>query len=223
MGAFDAVMWGVEEDPVLRSVIIAMLVVDGTPDRARFAARLERLTRQVPQLRQHVIGNPFSLVPPRWETDPDFDLGYHVRWIALPKGDATLRGALAIAERMAEQDFDRSRPLWEMTVVTGIRAGKKAQSAVLLKIHHAITDGVGGMMLAATLFDLGPDERTDLGPMPDAPEPNSLDPLRRLADGVAYESAVAGDSVKGLLGTAASLARKAAGDPLGSAANTRSG
>ena len=35
MGAFDAVMWGVEQDPILRSVVVAMTVLDSEPGGRR--------------------------------------------------------------------------------------------------------------------------------------------------------------------------------------------
>jgi hypothetical protein len=134
MGAFDAVMWGIEDDPLLRSVIVAMVTTETVPNRQALAERVERLTRVVPKLRQCVIGNPVSLIPPRWVTDPDFDLDYHLRWIALPPGEQDLAGALRIAERAAEQDFDRDRPLWELTVATGLDGDG---AAIVLKLHHA--------------------------------------------------------------------------------------
>ena len=58
MGAFDAVMWNVEEDPVLRSVIVAMMLLDKTPDIVVATDRIERMTLAVPKLRQRVVGNP---------------------------------------------------------------------------------------------------------------------------------------------------------------------
>jgi len=220
MGAFDAVMWGIEEDPILRSVIVAVVALEGAPHREGFRQRVERLTRVVPQLRQRVIGNPVSLVPPRWETVPDFDLDYHLRWVALPADENDMTGVLGIAERAAEQDFDRDRPLWEMTVVTGVETGDGASgSAIVVKLHHAITDGVGGMMLAATMFDLTP-EGADLGPLPDAPEPKpSLDPLRRLSSGIDYQVAETRSALGDAWSGGMDAARRTLSDPVGSAAS----
>ena len=213
MGAFDAVMWGIEDDPVLRSVIVAMVTTESVPDRRALTERVERLTRVVPKLRQCVIGNPVSLIPPRWVTDPDFDLDYHLRWVALPPGEQDLSGALRIAERAAEQDFDRDRPLWELTVATGLDGDG---AAMVLKLHHAITDGVGGMMLAATLFDMAPDA-PDLGPMPAAPAPGErLDPVQRLAHGLDYEVQESRGLLQGLAGHGIGLAQRALADPVGS-------
>ncbi|MBU6313179.1 MAG: DUF1298 domain-containing protein [Actinomycetales bacterium] len=213
MGAFDAVMWGIEDDPLLRSVIVALVSLESEPDRHRLTERVERLTRVVPQLRQRVIGNPVSLIPPRWETDPHFDLDYHLRWIALPAGESSMRGVLRLAEIAAEQDFDRDRPLWEMTVATGLDDGG---AAIIMKLHHAITDGVGGMMLAATMFDLAP-EGADLGPMPEAPAVRpSLDPLQRLSAGIDYEVQESRGLVQSALGGGLGLVRRAVTDPAGS-------
>ena len=219
MGAFDAVMWGIEDDPILRSVIVAVVTTESEPDRQRLTERAERLSRVIPQLRQRVIGNPLSLVPPRWETDPHFDLDYHLRWTGLPQGERTLRGVLRLAEIAAEQDFDRDRPLWEVTVATGLDGGG---SAIVIKLHHAITDGVGGMMLAATLFDLVADG-VDLGPLPDAPRPQrSLDPLQRLSAGVDYEITESHGLLTGAASGGIGFLRRAITDPVGSLQATSS-
>jgi hypothetical protein len=185
MGAFDAVMWGVETDPLLRSVIVVLLVLDREPDREEALARVERMSLAVPRLRQRVIGNPMSLVPPRWETDPNFDLEYHLRWFAVPEDDGTLRPALTVAEKLAEQDFDRDRPLWEMVLLTGLPEGR---AAVLVKMHHAITDGMGGMAMAAALFSLSRDAAMPEGEAPHVPRAQPKDGIGRFVDGVEFES-----------------------------------
>jgi len=140
MGVFDAVMWGVETDPLLRSVITLVVFLDKSPDRAVVEQRVEEMTLRVPAMRRRVVGNPVSLVPPRWE-NADFDLSYHLQFRQAP-GKRDERAVLGIAEHMAEQDFDRARPLWECYVVEGMEDGG---AAVIMKIHHAITDGIGGM------------------------------------------------------------------------------
>ncbi len=209
LGVFDAVMWNVEKDPVLRSVIVAMVLLDQEPDIDVLLTRIDAMTRFVPKLRQRVIGNPVSLVPPRWEDDPYFDMQYHLRRVGV-KSDGTLRPALRVAEKMAEQDFDRKRPLWEMTLVTGL---PKKQSAILCKIHHSVTDGVGGMAMAAALFDLSREPRTDLGSIPDTAESAAASPLGRLLSGAAFEVFGTTERIKGLAGGAASLAKDAVTDP----------
>ena len=213
MGAFDAVMWGVEGDPLLRSVITVVVELDTEPDTDVVIDRVERMSLATPKLRQRAIGNPFSLLPPRWETDENFDLSYHLRWERVPGKDTGLPQVLELAETISEQDFDRARPLWEIHVVTGLEGGR---AAFIIKIHHAITDGVGGMMLAASLFDLTREPNTDLPPKPEAPEPHRADARSRLEQGVQVELETTVDEFKSSARGLGGLAKKVAQDPLSS-------
>lgn len=182
MSDADALMWTIEKDPLLRSTITTVAVFDQAPDRGRLAEALDRTSRLVPRLRQRVVSNPLSIAPPRWEVDPNFDLSFHVRWVRAA-GDGSLRDVLDVAEPIAMQGFDRARPLWELTTVEGLHDDR---AAVVLKVHHSITDGVGGVKLAMHLFDLDP-EGSDKGAMPEAPVPDVLNRLGRIVDAVDHE------------------------------------
>ena len=209
MGAFDAVMWGVEQDPVLRSVIVAMSVLDEVPEVDVLVDRITRMTLAVPKLRQRVIGNPVSPIPPRWEVDPNFDLAFHLQRFHVP-ADGTDRPLMRIAEQMAEQDFDRDRPLWSMALVHGWDGDR---SAVIIKLHHAITDGVGGMAMAASLFDLTRTPATNLGPMPPEPTGDVLGVAGRIANGVRFTASAAYERGRALTGGAIGLVERVATDP----------
>ena len=82
MSDSDALMWTIEKDPLLRSTITAVSLLDGPVDPDRFRDKVDRASRTIPRLRQRVVGNPYSLAPPRWEVDPNFDLGYHLRAVS---------------------------------------------------------------------------------------------------------------------------------------------
>jgi WS/DGAT/MGAT family acyltransferase len=165
MSDADALMWGIEKDPLLRSTITAVSLFDRPPDPARLRERVERGTRLIPRLRQRVASAPLVTSPPRWVVDPNFDLDYHLRCVAAPApGDR--RALLDLAEPIGMQSFDRARPLWEFTVVEGLADGK---AAMIQKLHHSITDGVGAIKLAMVLFDLER-EPGDPGTTPDAPD-----------------------------------------------------
>jgi WS/DGAT/MGAT family acyltransferase len=211
LGAFDAVMYGVEDDPLLRSVILVMILLDREPDMAEGVARVERMTLEVPKLRQRVVGNPISLAPPRWETDPNFDLGYHLRWYSVPNPDGTLRPAFEVAEQMAEQDFDRNRPLWEMAMLSGLPDG---QAALLVKLHHAITDGMGGMAMAASLIDMTREYEPRRGSKPTAPHAAVLDLVGRVVAGVDFEARAAIGGVRTYVGGAWGLGLRTVSSPL---------
>jgi len=209
----DAVMFGVEEDPILRSVITLVLLLDSEPDETVVRSRIDRMTRSIPKLRQRAVGNPLSLAPPRWEIDPNFDLDYHLRWVKAPNPDGTMRPVFTLAEQMAEGDFDKARPLWEMQLVSGLKDG---QAAFIAKIHHSVTDGIGGLQMAAMLFDL---DRTgqDLGPMPDVPTGQPASIGDRLRQGMSFEARTTVSDVRHAIGTGTDLVRDAVSDPVGMA------
>lgn len=213
MSASDALMWCIEKDPLLRSTITSIMVLDQAPHRGHLEARLHRLVAVIPRLRQRVVAHTYSIAPPRWEDDPNFDITFHVRWMRVP-GNGTIREVFDIAEPIAMQGFDRARPLWEFVVVDGLVDGR---AAIIQKIHHAITDGVGGVRIQMELLDL---ERAPTSPAvaSDPPEPPTHRPLsevQRVADALSYESHRAVQSVRRLAGTAASTIRDGASDPVG--------
>jgi diacylglycerol O-acyltransferase len=181
MSDADALMWSIEKDPMLRSTITTVVLLDGQVDRRRLGRTFERASRVVPRLRQRVRSNPLSLAPPRWECDPNFDLRYHLR-SARATGEGSMRDLLDMASPIAMQGFDRARPLWEATVVDGLAEDR---SAIILKIHHAITDGVGGVELMLQLFDLAPDAPDR--PMPPEPEVHVLNQTERFVDAFQHE------------------------------------
>ena len=93
---------------------------------------------------------PLGLDQPYWIDDPDFDIEYHVREIALPRPGSDAQLAEQVS-RLHARPLDRSRPLWEIYLITGL-ARKRA--AVYTKIHHAAIDGASGAELLTVLFDL---------------------------------------------------------------------
>jgi WS/DGAT/MGAT family acyltransferase len=183
MSDADALMWTIEKDPQLRSTITAVAVLDRSPDRARLRDSLDRATRLVPRMRQRVVSNPLSIAPPRWEVDPNFDLDYHLRWTRAG-GDGSLRDLLDTAQPIAMQGFDRARPLWEFVVVDDLADGR---AGLIIKIHHAITDGVGAIKIAMHLFDLERDTELERGDVPDAPEVQVMNQFERVADALQHE------------------------------------
>lgn len=209
MSDADALMWCIEKDPLLRSTITTVFLLDRVPDRELFRRRMDRVSRLVPRLRQRVLGHPMSIAPPRWEIDPNFDLSYHLRWVRAA-GDSTLREVLDLAEPIAMQGFDRARPLWEFTVVEGLLEGR---AAVIAKIHHSITDGVGGVKLLMELLDL--ERSPEEPPMPPDPQARPLGEMQRAVDALAYEAARAARGLGGVVGAAVRETAKLVRDPVG--------
>ena len=128
----------------------------------------------VPRFRQKLVTPPFETGRPLWADDPDFNLEYHVRHTALP-APGSEEQLLLLTARIASQQLDRSKPLWENWLVEGLADGR---FAVISKTHHALVDGISGVDLASVLFDVErepslPD--TNLEPWRPEPEPSPVD------------------------------------------------
>ena len=119
---------------------------------ARLTEVFESRLPLVPVLRRKLLNVPLGLDQPYWIDDPDFDIEYHIREIALPRpgSDAQLSEQVA---RLHARPLDRSRPLWETYLITGLA---RRRAAVYTKIHHAAIDGVSGAELLTVLLDLSP-------------------------------------------------------------------
>jgi WS/DGAT/MGAT family acyltransferase len=167
MNALEALMWRAEADPRLRSTICALEELDTTPDWERFLAAHEWATRLVPRFRQRVVEPALNLGMPAWVVDPDFDLHYHVRRVRLPEG-AGFGDVLAAAEQVAMTPFDRVRALWEAVLFEGLPDGR---AAYLLKLHHTLTDGMGGVQLLSQVHSRTREPNAGKPqPMPPVPE-----------------------------------------------------
>jgi diacylglycerol O-acyltransferase / wax synthase len=166
MSDAEAIMWAVEKDPALRSDFTNISILERVPDAARVRAKVEQAIEAIPRLGDRVVAPPFRLATPEWVPDHDLDLDYHLRTVAVP-APGGMRQLLDVAAAVAATPLDRSRPLWEFTVVEGLEGGR---AAFLQKVHHTITDGVGGVKLSLSLLDFEPDP-------PAPPEPS---PLQRI-------------------------------------------
>lgn len=152
-------------DPRMRSTVVALAVLDSTPDWERLRTRLERLTRFVPSLRMRPLYGLFGFSAPRLAPDPDFDIDVHVHRYRLPHGSGW-SDLLRDVRRMSLTDFDRNRALWEAVLIEGLPGG---EAAFALKLHHSIADGQATVMMALSLFEFGPDPNPEDPPAPEVP------------------------------------------------------
>ena len=157
-----------EAHPATRSAFLNLEILDGPADWGRLREALDRASRVVIRMRQKVVVPPLPTTPPRWVVDPDFDPDYHLRRIALP-GPGSLRQLLDLAEVTLQSPLDTSRALWEALYVEGLEGGR---TALLTKLSHAITDGLGGIALFLEVYDTERDPAPR--PMPPVPVPRDL-------------------------------------------------
>jgi diacylglycerol O-acyltransferase len=148
------------------------------PTHEEFRAHIASRLHLVPRFRQKLRFVPLDQGRPVWVDDPHLNLDYHVRQTALPApgSEEQLRN---LAARIFSQQLDRTKPLWELWLVEGLRDGR---FAIIGKSHHALVDGVSGVDITTVLFDL---DREPKGPPPAAPpwlaRPEPTD-LKLLAD-----------------------------------------
>jgi len=148
MNPNDALFWFLDTVPELRSTIGALMILARTPSLDRLRAEFERLADGFPRMRQRAVEAPLNLAPPEWIEDPQFDLGYHLRPIAVPAPGGMLE-LLAELGPLYASPLDRERPLWEAYLAEGLLDGR---AAVFMKFHHCMMDGVGGSEMFANLL-----------------------------------------------------------------------
>ncbi len=132
---------------------------DGKVTFKGILANVERRLHLARCFRQKLVKVPLDLDHPYWIEDPEFDLEFHVRHIALPQPGDWRQLCIQVA-RIHSRPLDLARPLWEMYVIEGLDNVEDVPPggfAVLTKIHHAAIDGVSGAELAGAIHDTTPD------------------------------------------------------------------
>jgi diacylglycerol O-acyltransferase / wax synthase len=115
----------------------------------------------VPRYRQRIQRVPLNIAHPVWVDDGHFDLGAHVRREVLPPpGDGAALRKLVM--RILSRPLDMRRPLWEMTIVTGLHGDRVV---LVNRAHHAMVDGVSSVDILTLLLDTTPETYT-----PEPPE-----------------------------------------------------
>jgi WS/DGAT/MGAT family acyltransferase len=211
----DALMWNIEKDPILRSTIVAVALFDKVPDWDRLRERIGQSTLLIPRFRQRAVSPPFRIGPPRWTVERSFDLDYHLRRTRLP-APGTIQTLLEALQPIATSSFDRARPLWEFTLFEGLAGPEGERAAIAMKVHHSVTDGVGGMELLTHLVDL---ERDASNPSPEtlpaAPAPEHLGTIDLVRDSLAHTRRRIFGVVRRMPGTAVRVSYASVRHPVG--------
>jgi diacylglycerol O-acyltransferase / wax synthase len=169
----EALMWNIEKDPWLNPNGAALTILDQPIDFDLMRAKICRGLTRIPRLRERPVPGLGRLAPPVWATDPDFDIGYHVRHLRLP-APGSMRQLLDLVACLYQEPYDRTRPLWMFYAIEGLEDGK---GALFTKQHHAVADGIGALRMAEVYTDL---ER-------DVPKPADVDLDKLFADAVEAE------------------------------------
>lgn len=157
--------------------VAALAILEGAPlcdaqGRLRLDAVqtwIQRRLQLAPRLRQVLHQAPLGFGPPVWADDAGFDIANHVRTRAIaPPGDEA--ALLQACTDLNQAPLDRSRPLWELWVLTGLADGKVG---MLIRLHHVVADGIAGVALFGSMFALAPDAPSPAAaPWSPAPTPS---------------------------------------------------
>lgn len=127
-------------------------------DRPRPA--LEELRRSVaarlpyiPRFRQRLAFPPPGFGEPFWVDEPDFDLGAHVTQLTGERDAVSLDTFAKLVDGVLSTPLDRRRPLWQVGLVPRLEDGRVG---MVVKLHHAMVDGLSAVEVGLLLLDPGP-------------------------------------------------------------------
>ena len=129
-----------------------------------FRRFFESRLHTIPIFSKRLAPSLYDLDHPGWVDADDLDLDYHLRETALP-APGTEAQLEEVIGRLHANTLDRSRPLWQFYVITGLENG---QGVLYSKVHHAAIDGGAGMAINKALYDVTATPRDVPPPAPKA-------------------------------------------------------
>ncbi|MFF2060325.1 wax ester/triacylglycerol synthase family O-acyltransferase [Streptomyces sp. NPDC058200] len=172
LAPLDLAFWHLEtaDHPMHLGALAVFTAAAGTAGGAGVLELLAARAAAVPRLRMRVRDVLLPVGGAAWAVDKGFDVRRHVRRLPLPEGDFAAEAARLAGELM-ERPLERGLPPWEMYVLTpgpaaaGAGGGRGAEEcgrpfAVLVKLHHALADGMRAVAIGAGIFDQIADARS---------------------------------------------------------------
>lgn len=150
-----------------------------------FRRFFESRLHTIPIFSKRLAPSLYELDHPGWVEADELDVDYHLRETALPS-PGTEEQLEEVIGRLHANTLDRSRPLWQFYVITGLENG---QGVLYSKVHHAAIDGGAGMAINKALYDVTPTPRDVPPPAPKAASanaapssPTAVDPVKGISD-----------------------------------------
>ena len=122
--------------------VASVNVFEGEISLKACSAFVESKLPLIPRYRQRVVSPAFNIGFPMWEYDPEFDIRNHVHQVTLKHG--TELEFKTVAGRILSRMMDRQRPLWDLTLVRGLKTGN---TGIITRMHHCLADGLAGVGL----------------------------------------------------------------------------
>jgi len=128
--------------------IASVQVFEGDIPLADCLAYVKSKLPLLPRYTQHLTTPLLNIGLPSWEDDPNFDVRNHIREVMLKRGtDAEVK---AVSAKILSTTLDRDRPLWDLTLLRGVKGGS---TALVTRLHHCLADGIAGVGLMNVLMD----------------------------------------------------------------------
>lgn len=156
----------------------SVFIFEGTTSVDQLKSLIEAKLPLIPRYRQRIVFPPLNVGYPTWEWDPDFDIDRHIRHARIRPG--TLASLETLAGQIFSEVMDRNRPLWDLTVVDGLRGNR---SALIARVHHCLVDGVAGVALMKVVLDNSPEPSS----FPEEAVPSATAPNRRNQPGGCHD------------------------------------
>jgi diacylglycerol O-acyltransferase len=146
----DSVFLNLEREGMPLNVA-GVSVLEGKIPFAAYIRYVESKLPLIPRFLKRVVAPPFNIGLPTWDYDPTFDIRNHVREITLKHGsDAELK---TLAGRLFSKMMDRQRPLWDLTLVHGLKGNR---TGLIARMHHCLADGIAAVGIMSSLMDTSP-------------------------------------------------------------------
>jgi diacylglycerol O-acyltransferase len=146
----DSVFLNLERDGMPLNVA-GLSILEGDIPFEAFLRFVESKLPLIPRYLKRVTAPPFNVGLPTWDYDPDFDIRNHMSEVTLKHGsDAELK---ALAGKIFSKVMDRQHPLWEMTLVRGLKGNR---TALIVRMHHCLADGIAGVGIMSLFLDASP-------------------------------------------------------------------
>jgi diacylglycerol O-acyltransferase len=163
LSAEDAVFYYLEtKDMPLH--IGAVLVFEGPLPLDDCLELVRRKLPELPRYQQRIVEPPFNIGHPTWEIDPNFNLRNHIHSVRLRRG--TEAEFQTLVGKTLSAMMDRRKPLWDLTLVDGLKGGR---GAMIVRLHHCMADGIAGIDFMSLILDPAPLPYSHPEPVAEAP------------------------------------------------------
>jgi diacylglycerol O-acyltransferase len=139
------------EQPGAPVNVASISIFEGLITLAECTQYIDSKLPLIPRFLQRVVPPPFGIGPPTWQTDPNFDVKNHVFEVSLKHGtEPELKKCVS---QILSTNLDRNRPLWDITLIHGIR---DQRTGIVVRTHHCLVDGIAGVGMLKMLLDVSP-------------------------------------------------------------------